>query len=309
MTKMNLERSMDTSLNTTIAEKKKMTQIKISELFYSIQGEGRYMGVPSVFLRTFGCNFTCQGFGMPKGEISNEREKINPEDYTEYGSLPLVTTGCDSYASWDHRFKHLSPSRDIDTLVSDIMELLPFKEWKDEHLVITGGEPLLGWQRAYPELLNHPKMHGLKEITFETNGTQSLTQEFSDYLEDWYWHNDREHPGFEREITFSVSPKLSCSGHTTEEAIKPEVVLGYQKVGVTYLKFVIATEDDAKEALEMIGRYRDAGFGGHVYFMPVGGVESVYHLNNRTVADLSMKNGVRYSDRLQVPLFKNAWAT
>ena len=309
MTKMNLERSMDTSLNTTIAEKKKMTQIKISELFYSIQGEGRYMGVPSVFLRTFGCNFTCQGFGMPKGEISNEREKINPEDYTEYGSLPLVTTGCDSYASWDPRFKHLSPSRDIDTLVSDIMELLPFKEWKDEHLVITGGEPLLGWQRSYPELLNHPKMHGLKEITFETNGTQSLTQEFSDYLEDWYWHNDREHPGFEREITFSVSPKLSCSGHTTEEAIKPEVVLEYQKVGVTYLKFVIATEDDAKEALEMIGRYRDAGFGGHVYFMPVGGVETVYHLNNRTVADLSMKNGVRYSDRLQVPLFKNAWAT
>ena len=66
---------------------------------------------------------------------------------------------------------------------------------------------------------------------------------------------------------------------------------------------------DAKEALAAVEQYRDAGFVGNVYFMPVGGVESVYHLNNRTVADLAMKNGVRYSDRLQVPLFKNAWAT
>ena len=286
-----------------------MTQIKISELFYSIQGEGRYMGVPSVFLRTYGCNFKCAGFGMPKGELSNEREKINPEDYTEYGSLPLVTTGCDSYASWDPRFKHLSPSRDIDTIVSDIMELLPFKEWKDEHLVITGGEPLLGWQRAYPELLSHEKMKGLKEITFETNGTQPLTPEFLDYLEQWWWDGGKIGYARDREITFSVSAKLSCSGEKAEDAIKPEVVVGYQTMGHVYLKFVIATEEDANEALLAVEKYRDAGFKGSVYFMPVGGVESVYHLNNRTVADLAMKNGIRYSDRLQVPLFKNAWAT
>jgi hypothetical protein len=43
--------------------------------------------------------------------------------------------------------------------------------------------------------------------------------------------------------------------------------------------------------------------------MPVGGVESVYSLNNRNVADLAMKHGLRYSDRLQVPLFKNEWGT
>ena len=53
-----------------------MSKIKIAELFYSIQGEGRYMGVPSVFLRTFGCNFTCAGFGMPRGEKSPEAERI-----------------------------------------------------------------------------------------------------------------------------------------------------------------------------------------------------------------------------------------
>ena len=265
------------------------------------------MGVPSVFLRTYGCNFKCGGFGMPKGELSSEREEVNPEDYKEYGTLPLVSTGCDSYASWDPRFKHLSPSRDVDTIVSDIMELLPFKEWREEHLVITGGEPLLGWQRAYPELLSHPSMHNLREITFETNGTQPLSDELFSYLDDWLWEGADE--GIDREITFSVSAKLSCSGEKAEDAIKPEVVVNYQKAGHVYLKFVIATEDDAKEALAAVEQYRNAGFTGYVYFMPVGGVESVYHLNNRTVADLAMKNGVRYSDRLQVPLFKNAWAT
>jgi 7-carboxy-7-deazaguanine synthase len=289
-----------------------MNKIKISELFYSIQGEGRYMGVPSIFLRTFGCNFTCSGFGMPKGELSTERLNINANEYNKYDQLPLVTTGCDSYASWDSRFKHLSPSRDIDTIVSDIMELLPFKEWKEEHLVITGGEPLLGWQRAYPELLSHPKMQKLQEITFETNGTQPLTSEFSYFLENWWFEGGKKGMGSDsrdREITFSVSPKLTCSGHTTEESIKPEVVVGYQEVGYVYLKFVIATEEDANEALEMTQRYRNAGFTGPVYFMPVGGVTEVYSLNNKRVAELAMQNGVRYSDRLHLPLFGNAWAT
>lgn len=285
-----------------------MTQsLKISELFYSIQGEGRYMGVPSIFLRTFGCNFTCGGFGMPKGEMSTERLAVDPKEHKEYGALPLVTTGCDSYASWDPRFKHLSPVKNTDTVVSDIMELLPFHEWRDEHLVITGGEPLLGWQRVFPELLDNLQMHNLKEITFETNGTQPLSEDFKYYLSGWQF--PYPYPGFEREITFSVSPKLTCSGEKAEDAIKPEVVASYQEVGHVYLKFVIATEDDANEALEAVEKYRAAGFKGHVYFMPVGGVESVYHLNNRNVADLAMKHGLRYSDRLQVPLFKNAWAT
>ena len=93
-----------------------MAQIKIAELFYSIQGEGRYMGVPSVFLRTFGCNFKCEGFGMPRGQISIERNNIDADSITEYKNLPLVSTGCDSYASWDPRFKHLSPILSTDSV-------------------------------------------------------------------------------------------------------------------------------------------------------------------------------------------------
>ena len=278
-----------------------MSKIKIAELFYSIQGEGRYMGVPSVFLRTFGCNFKCAGFGAPRGQLSEEYLTVNPELYTKYDELPLVSTGCDSYASWDPRFKDLSPMLTTDAIVERIMEILPFNEWVDEHLVITGGEPLLGWQRAYPDLLDHPKMQSLKEITFETNGTQELTKDFKEFLSDGYLDS--------RELTFSVSAKLSCSGESREEAIRPDIVCSYEDYGYTYLKFVVATEEDAEEAIKTIDIYRAEGFTGPVYLMPVGGVESVYTLNNRRVAELAMASGLRYSDRLQVPLFKNEWGT
>jgi len=283
-----------------------VSKLKIAELFYSIQGEGRFMGVPSVFLRTFGCNFKCAGFGMPKGELSTEVEAIAERvlEFKKYEELPLVSTGCDSYASWDPRFKDLSPMRTSDDIVEDIMEMLPGKTWLDEHLVITGGEPLLGWQRAYPELLDHPHMRQLKGITFETNGTQKLTPEFKEYLQKWAIVM----PG-ERGVTFSVSAKLSCSGEARHEAIRPDIVCEYEDAGYTYLKFVVATEEDADEALETVDVYRAEGFTGPVYLMPVGGVESVYALNNRRVAELAMKNGLRYSDRLQVPLFKNEWGT
>jgi len=282
-----------------------MSHLKVSELFYSIQGEGRYMGVPSVFLRTFGCNFTCSGFGMPKGESSKEVEDIasRVHYYDDYKKLPLVSTGCDSYASWDPRFKHLSPVLTTVSIVDSIMDILPHKRWMDEHLVITGGEPLLGWQRAYPELLSNEKMRSLKEITFETNGTQELSQDLTVYLQQWKINREKN------ALTFSVSPKLSISGEKWSEAICPSVIRQYETVGFVYLKFVIATKEDALEADKAVQEFRNGGFRGPVYFMPCGGVESLYNLNAKNVAIEAMNRGYRYSDRLQVPLFKNEWGT
>lgn len=185
------------------------------------------------------------------------------------------------------------------------MDTLPYKEWRDEHLVITGGEPLLGWQKAYPDLLEHPKMQSLKELTFETNGTQLITDEFDEYLFQEWTRFGRDYGN----ITFSVSPKLSISGEKWEDAIRPEVIQQYQLLGNTYLKFVVATKEDAEEAEQAVNEYRKFGFGGVVYIMPCGGTEEMYSLNNRGVAELAMKKGWRYSDRLQIPLFKNAWGT
>ena len=291
-----------------------MEKIKIAELFYSVQGEGRYMGVPSVFMRTFGCNFRCKKFGRPRDE---EIEGANPEvaavmtrisEFKSYNELPLVSTGCDTYAAIYPEFKDLSPYRSPEEIVTDIMTMLPHGQWRDEHLVITGGEPLLAWQQIYPVLLRQPEMLKLKEITFETNGTQLLYPEFKHFLLDWTLNPTYGRRG-PNALTFSVSAKLSCSGESREDAICPDVVMQYQDVGHTYLKFVIAAEEDAEEALEVLEIYRREGFTGDVYLMPVGGVESVYSLNNRRVAELAMQHGLRYSDRLQVPLFKNEWGT
>jgi 6-pyruvoyltetrahydropterin 2'-reductase len=242
---------------------------------------------------------------MPKGELSREVEDIAARShyYDDYKKLPLVSTGCDSYASWDPRFKHLSPVIATDAIVDSIMDILPHKRWMDEHLVITGGEPLLGWQRAYPDLLSHEKMRALKEITFETNGTQELSQDFKIYLQQWKINREKN------ALTFSVSPKLSISGEKWEDAICPEIIHQYESVGFVYLKFVIASKEDALEADEAVKEYRSRGFRGPVYFMPCGGVESLYNLNAKNVAIEAMNRGYRYSDRLQVPLFKNEWGT
>jgi organic radical activating enzyme len=222
-------------------------KIKVSEIFYSLQGEGRFVGVPSVFLRTFGCNFTCSGFGCAPGKTSKEADKIakNISQYKTLADVPLSKTGCDSFISWHPAFKDLSPNYETEELVTSMKSTIPNNAWiqpngNEVHLVITGGEPLLGWQRAYTQMLEQPGMSDLNNITFETNGTQKLTPAFANYLSKWV--NTVSTPGYSRDITFSVSPKLSSSGEEWNSAIIPSVVAQYQEHGFTYLKFVVENE-------------------------------------------------------------------
>jgi organic radical activating enzyme len=286
-------------------------KIKVSELFYSLQGEGRFVGVPSVFLRTYGCNFTCSGFGCAPGEKSTGADEVAEvvHMYNNFLDLPLVETGCDSYASWHPAFKHLSPNYTTDELVERMLALTPNNMWRqnngnDVHLVITGGEPLLGWQRAYEELLSHPRMADIRNITFETNGTQKLHEDFKEFLNEWTYHE----PGARgREVTFSVSAKLSASGEKWEDAICPEVVASYQSYGTTYLKFVVETKEHINEAVKATDEFRKAGFNGVVYLMPQGGVVEPYEANKLTIADICCEQGWNYSPRLHVDLWGNGW--
>ncbi|MEZ5325794.1 MAG: 7-carboxy-7-deazaguanine synthase QueE [Verrucomicrobiales bacterium] len=77
--------------------------MRISEIFYSIQGEGELTGVPSVFVRTSGCNLRCRW--------------------------------CDTkYASWNPEGENM----EIGEIVGRVLE----SEFA-RHVVITGGEPMV----------------------------------------------------------------------------------------------------------------------------------------------------------------------
>lgn len=289
-------------------------KLRYSEAFYSVQGEGKFVGVPSVFLRTFGCNFRCMNFGLPRGtpkgryniEVAKLIEDKVHETTNRFEDLPLVHTGCDTYASIYPEFKHLVMDKTIDEVVEHLLSILPEGKWtmdngQDVHLILTGGEPLLAWQRLYIELFEHPKMADLKNVTFETNTTQFLHEEFRDYL--------ANRARFK--TTFSCSPKLSVSGESWDDAIKPSVAHQYYTIPGTdlYLKFVVNDALDVDEVGRAVEEYRKSGVECPVYIMPVGGRTEGYNFTVQEIAKLAMAKGWRFSPRLHISLFGNAWGT
>ena len=297
-------------------------KLRYSEAFYSVQGEGKFVGVPSVFLRTFGCNFRCMNFGLGRDEPSREEKHKAGQRYNEevkalidngvdkttktFEDLPIIHTGCDTYASIYPEFKHFNRQATVDEVVEHLLSLTPNGKWiqdngQDVHLIITGGEPLLAWQRLYVELFEHERMRDLKNVTFETNTTQMLYTELSDYFN----NQDRI------TVTWSCSPKLSVSGESWTDAIKPDVAVGYSNVRGSdiYLKFVVADRTDIEEAGRAVEAYRDAGVECPVYLMPLGGRSEEYNLNVKEVAEVCMEKGWRFTPRLHISLFGNAWGT
>ena len=279
--------------------------IRYSEIFYSIQGEGRWMGTPSVFIRLFSCNFECRGFGQGRDQskwVSRENmpHKIDPNinNYTSFKELPVPTIGCDSSATWAKEYLHLTNYEEPSVIAKKLLELTPHKTWDNIHLVITGGEPLL-WQKQLPELLMQPEFKTLQNLTFETNTTQTLVPNFWTFLENHQAHT-----------TFACSPKLSISGESRTRAIKPNVVNSYSKVknSELFLKFVVQDEQcliEVKEVLDDFKLPNDIP----VYLMPVGGTQETLNLTEKQVATIALENGLKFSPRLHVNLFGNAWGT
>ena len=289
-------------------------KLRYSEAFYSVQGEGKFVGVPSVFLRTFGCNFRCMNFSLPRGTEKGKhnaevKELLDNEVHLttkNFNDLPIIHTGCDTYASIYPEFKKLMMNKTVDEVVEHLLSLTPEGKWtmkngQDIHLIFTGGEPLLGWQRLYIELLDHPKMKDLKNVTFETNTTQTLRKDFKEFLSTQNRFK----------ITWSCSPKLSISGESWEDAINPDLAVDYASVNGSelYLKFVVADKVDVDEVGKAVKEYKNANLDCPVYLMPLGGRSEEYNFTYPEVAKLAMEKGWRFTPRLHISLFGNAWGT
>jgi len=245
---------------------------------------------------------------------------------TAISDLDVVEIGCDSSASWSKRFAHLSANEDVSTVAKRLVDVIGHEEivdkdmnWRlpggseqtqgaDIHLVITGGEPLLkGWQKCYGPLLRDPSIRGLRHLTFETNGTQSLESTFRDHLMSRGRDVDTN-----VHLTWSVSPKLSQSGEPSESAIQPDVLCDYSEVpnSSLVLKFVVRDAHDFEEAEGVVAAYRRAGVCvDEVFAMPEGALKQEYHQNRTRVAQLCMRFGFRFSPRLHVDLFGNRFGT
>ena len=147
-----------------------MKEHAFSEIFYSIQGEGEYTGVPTAWLRFFLCNLQCNGFGQkdPTDESTYvlPYKDFDPTSVNRIEDLPVWSHGCDSSYSWSSKFKHLQYKKTAAEICDQIQAELT-NEWNptgtfhhplshvEQHMCFTGGEPLMKHgQQAVVEIID-----------------------------------------------------------------------------------------------------------------------------------------------------------
>jgi 7-carboxy-7-deazaguanine synthase len=295
-----------------------------SEIFHSIQGEGAYTGRPTAWLRFFLCNLQCDGFGQkdptdPSTYVLPYKE-IDVSSIKRLEDLPVWKYGCDSSYSWSAKFKHLQykeTAAEICTKIRQSMYHPSNPEGKFnkldgtmQHFCVTGGEPLMKHaQMATVDVVDHFVSEGdfPMYMTWETNGTQPLTAEFSNYFS--------EYPG---EKFFSVSPKLfSVSGEKAEDAIKPEIIKSYQDLSPEgQLKFVVNGSQASWDEMEsVVQKLRQAGVTYPVWVMGAGATLEAQkgqienYIGEAKIAEEAFKRGYNYSSRVHVHIWGNTMGT
>jgi len=237
-------------------------------------------------------------------------DKNHPEAYKTIEELPVTPIGCDSSASWAMKYKHLQLTQTVEQVFNEIVKLLPNGTFigdhdQDIHLVITGGEPLLGWQKIWPELISLCQSVGLRNVTFETNGTQVVTDGMIEFFNDFA-------EGQKIHVTWSTSPKLSLSGESRCSALVPDALVSMNKVNNSFLynKFVVRSAADFYEVDTFVNAYK-ANFVkiDAVFCMPEGGTVEQLSLTEVEVAEECLRRGLKYSPRLHCHLWKNSWGT
>ncbi|MCF6207626.1 MAG: 7-carboxy-7-deazaguanine synthase QueE, partial [Sulfurovum sp.] len=147
-------------------------KLYLVEHFFSIQGEGRYIGVPSIFLRFGGCNLRCPGFGV----YEMEGKSLQGCD-----TIRAVYSGL--YGKSWHSVESLDELEDIVLEYEDRLTYRP-------DIVITGGEPMIYVDHPIFSAFIERLTRGGYRVTIESNATIAP---------------DLDKDPFYREVTFAMA--------------------------------------------------------------------------------------------------------
>lgn len=241
------------------------------EHFYSIQGEGKYTGTPSLFFRFGGCNMRCEGFGCVE----------TAPDGTQ-------VLGCDTvYAvNKEHFLKNWIPIQSAKELLG-VLDLYELPRHVD--IVLTGGEPLIYANDAiFVEFLTalHKAGH---QVTFETNGSINI--------------NFEQFPIYKKFI-YALSVKLSNSNEPLSKRIKGDVIYSIaSNAKEAFFKFSIDADSIDLGLEEEISSIIMHSPKTKVYCMPLGGSKAEVEANTEPLIEFCKAKGYNFSDRLHIRIW------
>jgi len=245
--------------------------IYLVEHFYSIQGEGKYVGSPSLFLRFGGCNMKCEGFAC-----------------SERADDGVEVIGCDTvYAVNKEHFSHnWVPILKSDALLG-ILDLYELPEGVD--IVLTGGEPLIyANEPLFVSFLETLVERGHR-ITFETNG--SLGVDFLKY-------------SVYKECIFALSVKLSNSHEPLSKRVRGDVIYSIaSNAKDAFFKFSVDEESINLALEEEINEITLHSPKTKVYCMPLGGSKAEVEKNTEPLIEFCKSKGYSFSDRLHIRIW------
>lgn len=244
--------------------------LEVNEIFGpTIQGEGKCVGTPSIFIRLGKCNFRCEGF------------KVEYE--TPSG---IKKCSCDSYYAVDPAFKELWQQMDANSVITEVATRMP--KYKVD-IVITGGEPLLYWNDSEFQKLLKYYIKNDYEVTIETNA--SLNIEFKE--------------DYQKKILFSMSVKLSNSLEPLKKRVNQETLKKIlSNTRASYLKFVI-DKDFISNAKEEIANISSLIPDAQIYLMPMGDTAKEINTHSEAVINMAIECGYKYCDRLHIRVWDN----
>lgn len=234
------------------------------EIFHSIQGEGKSVGRPSVFIRLSLCNLYC---------------KWCDTDYTwnwKGTSFPHNNDILPGYQKYE--------KDEMIALLNDQEILDSLQQYNCDNLIITGGEPFVQQKSLIP-LLTLLKQHNpAYHIEYETNGTIIPLKKI-DALADQY----------------NVSIKLSNSAVLPEDRLNHAAIAFFASSPKSNFKFVLDTAEDLDEVLSIITEHNIDHQS--VYLMPQGTSVSRLKEKQNWLAEICKTYNFNYSDRLHIHIW------